>query len=179
MTFAGYAAGRFGSHRITALMLLVCAALPLIASATSFFHLAGALFIFGAAYGSMDVCMNANGLAIERAGTTPIMSRLHASWSIGSFIGAFSTTIALQAGLSVFQQFSVLVDFVALCALVAEGSAGDWSGVFIKDNVGGTAQDAALAITFLSATMGSAGAMAAPPLIGTVAGAPGCAWPWG
>ena len=29
------------------------------------------------------------------------------------------------------------------------------------------------------ATMGSAGAMAAPPLIGTVAGAPGCAWPWG
>jgi predicted MFS family arabinose efflux permease len=72
MTFAGYAAGRFGSHRITALMLLVCAAaLPLIASTTSFFHLAGALFIFGAAYGSMDVCMNANGLAIERAGTTP------------------------------------------------------------------------------------------------------------
>ena len=64
MTFAGYAAGRFGSHRITALMLLVCAAaLPLIASATSFFHLAVALFIFGAAYGSMDVCMNANGLA--------------------------------------------------------------------------------------------------------------------
>jgi hypothetical protein len=116
MTFAGYAAGRFGSHRITALMLLVCAAaLPLIASATSFFHLAGALFIFGAAYGSMDVCMNANGLAIERAGTTPIMSRLHASWSIGSFIGAFSTTIVLQAGLSVFQQFSVLVGFVDGC----------------------------------------------------------------
>jgi Na+/melibiose symporter-like transporter len=190
MTFAGYAAGRFGSHRITVLMLLVCAAaLPLIASASSFFHLAGALFIFGAAYGSMDVCMNANGLAIERAGHSPIMSRLHACWSIGSFIGAFSTTIALQAGLSVFQQFSilavamvataivlsrtmlperhassgaiftrpprrlVLVGFVALCALIAEGSAGDWSGVFIKDNIGGTAQQAALAITFLSATM--------------------------
>jgi hypothetical protein len=137
----------------------------------------------------MDVCMNANGLAIERAGTTPIMSRLHASWSIGSFLGAFSTTIALQAGLSVVQQFSllavamvasavvlsltmlperhastgalftrpprrlVLVGFVALCALIAEGSAGDWSGVFIKDNIGGTAQEAALAITFLSATM--------------------------
>jgi len=190
MTFAGYAAGRFGSHRVTVAMLLICAAaLPLIASASSFVHLAGALFLFGAAYGSMDVCMNANGLAIERAGTTPIMSRLHASWSIGSFLGAFSTTIALQAGLSVVQQFSllavamvasavvlsltmlperhastgalftrpprrlVLVGFVALCALIAEGSAGDWSGVFIKDNIGGTAQEAALAITFLSATM--------------------------
>lgn len=193
MTFAGYAAGRFGSHRITALMLLVCAAaLPLIASSTSFLALAGALFFYGAAYGSMDVCMNANGLAIERAGRAPIMSRLHASWSIGSFIGAFSTTIALQAGLSVFQQFSllaagmvvsaailnqtmlperhastgaiftrpprrlVLVGFVALCALIAEGSVGDWSGVFIKDNIGGTAQDAALAITFLSAAMAAA-----------------------
>ena len=190
MTLAGYAAGRFGSHRITALMLVVCAAaLPLVAASTSFFTLALALFIYGAGYGSMDVCMNANGLAIERAGTTPIMSRLHASWSIGSFIGAFSTTIALQAGLSVFQQFSllaaamvvsaailsqtmlpekhastgavftrpprrlVLVGFVALCALVAEGSAGDWSGVFIKDNIGGTARDAALAITLLSAGM--------------------------
>ena len=190
MTFAGYAAGRFGSHRITALMLLMCAAaLPFIGAANSFLTLTLALFVYGAAYGSMDVCMNANGLAIERAGTSPIMSRLHASWSIGSFIGAFATTIALQFGLSVFQQFSVLaaamavsavilnatmlherhasggaiftrpprrlvlVGLVSLCALIAEGSVGDWSGVFIKDTIGGTAQDAALAITFLSAGM--------------------------
>jgi MFS family permease len=47
----------------------------------------------------------------------------------------------------------VIVGFVALCALVSEGTAGDWSGVFIKDNIGGSARDAALAITFLSATM--------------------------
>jgi hypothetical protein len=193
MTSAGYLAGRIGSHKVTSLMLLVCAAmLPVIASSTSFFMLAGALFFYGAAYGSMDVCMNANGLAIERLGTTPIMSRLHAGWSVGSFIGAFLTTIALGAGLSVFQQFAVLavamvisaailsrtmlpdrhapdgspfrrpprrlvlVGFVALCALVSEGSAGDWSGVFIKDSIGGTAQDAALAITFLSAAMAAA-----------------------
>ena len=193
MTFAGYAAGKFGSHRMVALMLLVCAAaLPFIAAATSFITLTLALFVYGAGYGSMDVCMNANGLAIERAGKSPIMSRLHASWSGGSFLGAFSTTIALHLGLSVLQQFSllaaamvvsavilnatmlhekhasagaiftrpprrlVLVGFVALCALIAEGSVGDWSGVFIKDDIGGTAQDAALAITFLSAGMAAA-----------------------
>ena len=190
MTSAGYLAGRIGSHKVASLMLLVCAAmLPVIASSTSFLMLAGALFLYGAAYGSMDVCMNANGLAIERLGTRPIMSRLHAGWSVGSFIGAFVTTIVLAAGLSVFQQFAllavamaisalilsqtmlkerhasegsvfrrpprrlVLVGFVALCALVSEGCAGDWSGVFIKDSLGGTAQDAALAITFLSAAM--------------------------
>jgi fucose permease len=193
MTSAGYLAGRIGSHKVTVLMLLACAAmLPVIASARSFTALAVALFFYGAAYGSMDVSQNSNGLAIERAGTRPIMSRLHAGWSIGSFIGAFATTLALAAELSVFQQFCllaaamgiaaaillrtmlpdrhapegspfsrpprrlVLVGFVALCALVSEGSAGDWSGVFIKDSLGGTAQDAALAITFLSAAMAAA-----------------------
>ena len=43
-----------------------------------------------------------------------------------------------------------------MCGLVAEGSAGDWSGVFIKDSIGGTAQDAALAITVFSAAMAAA-----------------------
>jgi fucose permease len=193
MTPAGYMAGRIGSHKMTVLMLLGSAAmLPVIASSRSFLMLAGALFVYGAAYGSMDVCQNANGLAIERSGARPIMSRLHAGWSIGSFIGAFATTLALAAGLSVFEQFSalavvmvisaailsqtllkekhasegspfrrpprrlVLVGFVAMCALVSEGSAGDWSGVLIRDSLGGTAQDAALAITVLSAAMAAA-----------------------
>ncbi len=190
MTSAGYLAGRIGSHTVAVLMLLGCAAmLPVIAASTSFWMLAGALFLYGAAYGSMDVCMNANGLAIERLGTRPIMSRLHAGWSVGAFIGAFWTTAALWLGLTVFEQFAllavamvvaaailretmlpdrhtaggsafrrpprrlVLVGFVALCALVSEGSAGDWSGVLIKDSMGGTAQDAALAIAVLSIVM--------------------------
>jgi MFS family permease len=190
LTFAGYAAGRFGSHRVTALMLACCAVMmPVIASSTSFVMLAGALFLYGSAHGSMDVCMNANGLAIEGAGTKPIMSRLHGSWSIGSFLGAFSTALALAAGFSVFQQFVVLaivmavsaavlsqtmlpdkhtaggpvfrrptrrlaiIGFIAMCGLVAEGSVGDWSGVFIKETIGGTAQQAAIAISVFSATM--------------------------
>jgi Na+/melibiose symporter-like transporter len=193
MTFAGYVSGRFGSHVVTWLMLLGCAVmLPVIAASTSFLALAGSLTLFGAAQGSMDVSMNTNGLAVERAGTRPIMSRLHASWSIGSFLGAVSTTIALQAGLSVFEQFTVLavglvlasailsrtllpekhaaegpalrrpprrlvvLGLVALCGLVAEGSAGDWSGIFVKDSLGGSAQDAAIAITVFSAAMASA-----------------------
>ena len=193
MTFAGYAAGKIGSHRVSALMLAACAAmLPVIASSTSFVMLAGALLVYGAAHGSMDVCMNANGLAIERAGTSPIMSRLHGTWSIGSFIGAFSTAVALAAGLSVFQQFVLLaivmviaaallsqtmladkpvaegpvfrrpprrlaiIGFIAMCGLVAEGSVGDWSGVFIKETIGGTAQQAAIAISVFSASMATA-----------------------
>ena len=157
LTFAGYAAGRFGSHRVTALMLACCAVMmPVIASATSFVMLAGALFLYGAAHGSMDVCMNANGLAIEGAGTTPIMSRLHGSWSIGSFLGASSTAIALAAGGPVFRRPTrrlAIIGVIAMCGLVAEGSVGDWSGVFIKETIGGTAQQAAIAISVFSATM--------------------------
>ena len=193
MTFAGYFAGRVGSHVVTWLTLLGCAVmLPVIASSASFLALAGSLLLFGAAQGSMDVCMNANGLAVERAGTKPIMSRLHASWSIGSFLGAVSTTIALRAGLSVFEQFTVLavvmalasavlsrtmlsdkhpaegpafrrpprrlavLGFLAFCGLIAEGSATDWSGVFVKDSLGGSAQEAAIAITVFSAAMAAA-----------------------
>jgi hypothetical protein len=184
MTLAGYAAGRIGSHRLAPLALLGCASvMPVIASSASFLALAGALFLYGSAQGCMAVAINANGLAIERAGTKPIMSRLHGSWSVGSFVGAFSTALALRAGLSVFQQFVVLgivmavsaailsqtmlaekhavegpafrrpprrlaiIGAIAMCALVAEGSTGDWSGVFIKDTIGGTAQDAAIAIS--------------------------------
>ena len=193
MTLAGYAAGRIGSHRLAPLALLgLASVMPVIASSASFFALAGALFLYGSAQGFMAVSINANGLAIERAGTKPIMSRLHGSWSVGSFVGAFSTALALRAGLSVFQQFVVLgivmavsaailsqtmlaekhavegpafrrpprrlaiIGVIAMCALVAEGSTGDWSGVFIKDTIGGTAQDAAIAISVFSAAMATA-----------------------
>jgi MFS family permease len=193
MTLAGYAAGRIGSHSVASLALLGCAAmLPVMASSASFPALAAALFLYGASHGCMDVCINANGLAIERAGTRPIMSRLHGSWSVGSFIGAFSTAIALWAGLSVFQQFVVLgivmalsaailsrtmlaekhavegpvfrrpprrlviIGLIAMFGLVAEGSVGDWSGVFIKETIGGTAQEAAIAISVFSAAMATA-----------------------
>jgi MFS family permease len=193
MTLAGYAAGRIGSNRLASLALLGCAAmLPVIASSASFLALAGALFLYGAAKGCLDVSINANGLTIERLGTKPIMSRLHGSWSVGSFIGAFSTAVALAAGMSVFGQFVllaivmatsaavlsrtmlsekhavagpalrrpprriVIIGVIAMCGLVAEGSVGDWSGVFIKDSIGGTAQDAAIAISVFSAAMATA-----------------------
>jgi len=44
------------------------------------------------------------------------MSRLHGTWSIGSFLGAFSTAIALAAGLSVFEQFVVLAIVMVVSA---------------------------------------------------------------
>jgi MFS family permease len=47
----------------------------------------GALLGFG--NGAMDVCMNALGVSVEQARGRPVMSRLHAFFSIGATVGAF------------------------------------------------------------------------------------------
>lgn len=193
MSAAGALAGRVGTHAMTSGTLLGCAAvLPLLAIAPSFVALSGVLLIFGAVQGSMDVCMNANGLAVEQAGGRPILSRLHAAWSIGSFSGAFLTAAAIQVGVTLLGQFLVVAAGLAVTALVlsrtmlpdrrrgegpsfrrpprrvvalgllafaglmAEGSASDWGGIFVKDSLGGTAQEAAIALAAFAAAMATA-----------------------
>ena len=44
--------------------------------------------VFGLGNGAMDVAMNALGVSVEQARRRPVMSRLHASFSIGNFVGA-------------------------------------------------------------------------------------------
>jgi predicted MFS family arabinose efflux permease len=193
MSAAGALAGRVGTHAMTSGTLLGCAAvLPLLAIAPSFVALSGVLLIFGAVQGSMDVCMNANGLAVEQAGERPILSRLHAAWSIGSFSGAFLTAAAIQVSVTLLGQFLVVAAGLAVTALVlsrtmlpdrrrgegpsfrrpprrvvalgllafaglmAEGSASDWGGIFVKDSLGGTAQEAAIALAAFAAAMATA-----------------------
>ena len=190
MSFAGVLAGRFGSNKVTVAMLLGYAAcVPALALANSFVTLVAELAFVGAFQGSMDVAMNANGLAAEQAGTSPIMSRLHGTWSIGSFVGAFATIVAVTAGLSVLTQFCLLaawmgvsgaflartmlphrqpsagsalrrpprrllaLGFLIFCGMLAEGSAGDWSGVYMRTSVLATEQQAALTLGAFSVAM--------------------------
>ena len=49
--------------------------------------LAGVLVALGASTGVTDVAMNANGAAVEHRYGRPILSSLHAFWSIGAFAG--------------------------------------------------------------------------------------------
>jgi predicted MFS family arabinose efflux permease len=193
MSAAGALAGRVGTHVMTSGTLLGCAALmPVLAIAGSFPALFGILLVFGASQGSMDVCMNANGLAVEQAGKRPILSRLHAAWSIGSFSGAFLTVVAIRLGVSLFAQFLmvgiglavtalilgrtmlpdrrrgegpsfrrpprrvVALGLLAFVGLMTEGSASDWGGVFVKDSLAGTAEQAAIALAAFAAAMATA-----------------------
>jgi MFS family permease len=83
---------------------------------------AGSILI-GLGNGTMDVAMNALGVQVEQARPRPVMSRLHAFWSIGSFTGAAVVALAgwLTAGEAETTARSalVIVGVTALATLVA------------------------------------------------------------
>ena len=79
----GQAIVRLGSVRavrVTAPANVAVLALPLLAPEP--WLLPFALIALGAGSGSMDVSMNAHGVAVERVLARPVMSSLHAGWSL-------------------------------------------------------------------------------------------------
>jgi MFS family permease len=96
MPLAGALINRFGSARTTVVAgALFCLAFmaPVMAPTLVTFVIAG--FILGAFIGSMDVAMNAHGIAVERGLKKPVMSMLHGGFSIGGMVGAFLGALAL------------------------------------------------------------------------------------
>jgi hypothetical protein len=190
MTFGGALGSRFGTHVMTPLTTIGCAILlPAMGAAWNFASLTLALLVFGISQGTMDVCMNANGIAVEKAGAGPIMSRLHAAWSIGAFVGALVSSQVAGLGIAVLPEFVVigtavalagvvlritmlpdrhagaglglrlptghlaLLGLLALFGLMAEGSATDWSGVYMQRAVGASEGLAGLAVAAFAGSM--------------------------
>jgi len=169
--------------------------------------LVAALACYGAVAGLLDVAMNACGAQLETAYGRPILSSLHAGYSIaglaGAGIGALSawlglgplptfaaTAVALIAGgllagprlvippapaqarrpedaprRSPGQISAVIwvLGLLALCGQVGEGSAGDWSAVYLHVDLGTSAAVAAAGLAAFSVTM-AAGRVAGDPL---------------
>ena len=190
MTFGGWRGSKFGTHVMTPLTAVGCAVMTVFIGASSnFASLTISLLIFGVCQGTMDVSMNANGIAVEHAGSGPIISRLHASWSIGAFVGALVSTQVAAFGIPVLPEFAVaavglaiggvllrftmlpdrhaegggrlrlptgplvLLGALALCGLMAEGSATDWSGVYLQRTMNASEGLAGLAVTTFTGSM--------------------------
>ena len=99
MTASGWTIARFGSHRVTlTAALLTCATLVLPALAPSATLLFVALFVFGAAYGALDVAMNAQAAVVEERWGSPIMSSFHGTFSAGALIGSFIAAVIAGQG---------------------------------------------------------------------------------
>jgi MFS family permease len=96
MPLAGALINRLGSARMTAITGILFFATfigPVLAPTLAAFVIVA--FCFGAAIGSMDVAMNAHGIAVERALRLPTMSLFHGAFSIGGMLGAFLGAAAL------------------------------------------------------------------------------------
>lgn len=118
MQVGGRLADRLGARTValTALPCLVLAA-AVVAWAPS---LGGAVVggaLLGLGNGAMDVAMNAYGVQVEVARGRPIMSRLHAFWSLGNFAGA--GTVLVVAGLTGRSGGAVVLPVMATLGVVA------------------------------------------------------------
>ena len=115
MPAAGVLINRFGSAVLTAITGLVfCITFlgPILAPSLATFVLAG--FVMGVAIGSMDVAMNAHGIAVEKALKRPTMSMLHAGFSVGGAIGAFLGGALLE----VYGEATQAIIIMILCAAI-------------------------------------------------------------
>lgn len=102
MQVGGRLADAIGARRVVlaGLPILIVAALVL-AVAPSFPVAVLAGCLFGLGNGAMDVAMNALGVQVEAARRRPIMSRFHAFFSVGNFVGAGAVLVmALLLGIT-------------------------------------------------------------------------------
>ena len=179
-------------------------------------ELMAALFAIGASGGILDVATNAQGVRVEAAYGRPVMTSMHAFYSLGAILGSLAggafawAGVALLPSLAVIDVAGVVIDGTAgywllpaaprpavassalsepdpgdspsapsgasaaehsararkrvrrlvlalgvlgVCALVGEGAAGDWSAVYLRDNLGASAGFAALGFAAFSVTM--------------------------
>lgn len=120
MPLTGGLVSRRGSGPVTRwLALAFCACLPLPAIAPSFAWLVLALVALGAANGGMDVAMNAQAAAVERARGEPIMASFHALYSTGGLLGALSGAAFAGRGMPPPAHLAIVALTLGLVALAA------------------------------------------------------------
>ncbi|RON47168.1 MFS transporter [Pseudomonas frederiksbergensis] len=101
MPIAGILATRFGCRRVvSAGVLLICAALPLLATVSSIPALIATLFMFGAGLGTVDSTVNLQAVIVERASGKTMMSGFHGLFSLGGIVGAAGVSGLLGLGVS-------------------------------------------------------------------------------
>ena len=120
MPLAGWLCGRTGSRGVAVVGLLGGAASLLFASlAGNLAELSGALFGFGAGFGTINVAANAQGLALERRYGRPILSSFHAAFSSGGLAGAGLGALIAGLGVGPRAHFGALLLLLALLAAAA------------------------------------------------------------
>ena len=105
-----------GKKRLAVLgLLLLAGSVLVLASAGNVWGLVGALLVAGAGNGMLETAMNAATLDWEQATRRNVMNVMHAGFSGGAVVGAFSAGALLESSWTYSQ---VLVALAGLCGLV-------------------------------------------------------------
>ncbi|KRP41679.1 Fucose permease [Pseudomonas libanensis] len=120
MPAAGALASRYGCRRVlTAGTLMICLALPMLATVSSIPLLIAGLFLFGAGLGTVDSTVNLQAVIVERASGKTMMSGFHGLFSLGGIVGAAGVSGLLGLGLSPLQATLVVVIIMAVALFKA------------------------------------------------------------
>jgi predicted MFS family arabinose efflux permease len=113
----GAVAARRGSRSIVAAAPLFVATVVLPAIATNAATLFCALLVVGAANGALDIAMNAQGFAVERAAGRRLFNSLHAAFSFGALAGALGAALAAGAGVDPLEHLAIVAVVGALAGI--------------------------------------------------------------
>jgi len=106
LPIAGWSVHRFGSKLITVIAAIAYGLLLLLIShAAEIWQLSVLLFFFGFAGDILNISMNTQGLSIQQVLRKPILSGLHAQWSIGALAGAVIGGWSMKNSQTIQQHF--------------------------------------------------------------------------
>lgn len=117
MPLAGLVIGRLGTRRsvtITALVTTTGLAVVAVGSQIGVVPVGVGLFLMGLGYGTWDVSMNVEAAAVEQLLGRSIMSRFHASYSLGTVMGALIGAIMVTLGVPVVAHLLVVAVVLAV-----------------------------------------------------------------
>lgn len=100
MPLSGSLAARYGARKVFCYAFIsILLTLPALTMISSFPLLMLVLFLFGAGIGAMDVVVNIHAVHVEKHLKRPIMSGMHALFSLGGLIGAGTVSLLLSLNL--------------------------------------------------------------------------------
>ena len=124
LPLAGALVHRWGSRRTTLLAgVLYVSFLLLLGAAGSFWMLAGALALFGAAGNVFNIAMNTQALGVQQLYGRPIIGSFHGLWSLAGFLGGALGAALLKARQPPLPHFLLVLGLgLAIAALAFPGT---------------------------------------------------------
>lgn len=115
---AGWVVQRLGSKQASVgSIFLYIVLLFLISKAHSVLSISIILFLFGIIGNFANIAMNTQGLSVQHQLKKPILSGLHAMWSLGAFLAAAITGWTMSVGWSMEMHFGIISIAAAVVAL--------------------------------------------------------------